>query len=118
MQKSYKKYVQKKLAERRKEKEKIVGTCKICGSPIEKDTGRVKYCSDECIAIGKRMATKRYWEKRYKTDKAHTERVEAELKEIRKKSPLNKHLKDLQKNGEKLGLKSYEYGKYAHLKGL
>lgn len=99
------------------EERKIIGYCKICGEPVFKGTGRRKYCSDEHAAKAKSLTVKKYYSKNRQFN-IHQEKVKAELKEIRKKSHLNKDLKDLGKNGEKLGLKSYEYGKYARIKGL
>lgn len=118
LQKAQRKHTQKVSAKRREEKSNIVGVCKICGDPVLRETGKLKYCSDECATIGKNMSVKKYWKKRHTLDKEHRDRLNLELKEIRKKSQLNKNLKDLQKNGESLGLKDYDYGKYARLKGL
>ena len=113
MKKSYAKYVKRKAEERKEKQKEIVGICEICGSPVYQKTGRRKYCSNECYTISKNEAAAKY---RFKM--SHEEMVHAELKEIRKKSHLNRNLKDLKKNSESLGIKSYDYGKYALMKGL
>ena len=117
LQKSQRKYTQKVAAKRKEEKSNIVGKCKICGEPVLRESGRFKYCSDQCVEIAKRIAVKKHYHQKYKHKREYDEKLRLELNEIRKKSHLNKDLKDLEKNGEKLGLKSYDYGKYARMKG-
>ena len=115
---SYKKYLQRKAEQRRVEQSAIVGKCEICGEPVLRESGRRKYCSNECVRISQNISAKKTYAKKNKSEMYHKEALKAELKEIRKKSQLDKNIKDLKKNGEKLGLKPYDYGKYAHLKGL
>ena len=87
--------------------------CVICGNLINMNTRRKTYCSKECSVKGHNKKMKESHQK-----KRYDNRLEAELKEIRKKSHLDKDIRDLKKNGDKFGLKSYDYGKYALIKGL
>ncbi len=117
----FKKYMEIKSDQIRAE----VKYCQICGSPINKDTGRRKYCSDECVKAAKGMAVDRPYARRECSNpdpenqsKLYEKRLKKTLTDIRKKSTLDKDLQTLQKDGEKHGLKSYDYGKYARIKGL
>ena len=92
--------------------------CVVCGNLINLNTRRRTYCSKECSAKGHKQKLKEKPQMYYKNKRKYDKRLEAELKAIRKKSHLDKDIKDLKKNGEKLGLKSYEYGKYARIKGI
>lgn len=123
MQKSQREYRQRQKERRKAEKSAIVGYCKICGEAIKKGTGRYKYCSDHCADIGKALTTENYKKAHAKgtvdyQEKRYQKALTKTLKDIQKKSTLNKDLQALQQDGEKLGLKSYEYGKYARIKGL
>lgn len=123
LQRSQKEYIKRKAEQRKAERAKVVAYCKICGAPISKDTGRLKYCSDVCAKIGQNLAMERYYAKGANHEgeyerKEHQKRLKKTLADIRKKSTLDKEMQALKQDGAKLGLKSYEYGKYARIKGL
>ena len=90
--------------------------CIICGKPLPEKSKKRKYCSDECSRIAKNMCAKKQYIESHRYNE-HKEKVRAEPKEIRKKSHLDKDIKEMCKNGDTLGIKSYDYGKYALIKG-
>lgn len=122
LQKLQREYHQREKERRKQQKSEFIGTCKICGRPVRRDSGRLKYCSDECVKIAANLTAKRHYERKHHAadyeSKQHTRNVAKALEEIRKKSTLDRDLQALQKDGEKLGLAAYDYGKYAQIKGL
>lgn len=119
-QRAYTKEYQKTY--KRKKPEPKQRFCKICGKPVDPALKHFKYCSDECAKIGFREAVKKSYKKNHNGDEYRSEKhrvsLVKELADIRKKSTLDKDIQTLKQDGAKLGLKSYDYGKYAHAKGL
>lgn len=122
IQKHQREYNQREKERRKQQQSEFIGKCKICGNPVKRDSGRLKYCSDECVKIAKNLAAEKHRIKKHNgreySSEVHRRALTKTLADIRKKSTLDKDIQTLKQDGEKLGLKSYDYGKYAHAKGL
>ena len=86
--------------------------CSICGNPIDPNSRRTKYCSDECANKGNAQHSKKNG-KLARERKAKEKKSKAKPKRI----SLDNTLKEIAKYNKKNGT-NISYGQYSRMMGL